>query len=273
MEISIKRVLCHTMFGFTLVMAIACASSGCADQEPDLGTWTESGDEVLPPADPEEPWCGLDETVTPTDVPAFGEDWTNGHPFEVDDAVGYLDVTRWSNWTALTVRVFDENNIEHSYSLSARQTGTGYDYCDYFVHDVLVDGPRVHVLHAATCWSEAGQVLQRWVEISTIDVEFGLSATYGYWQLAQEPYRLYQLAIDGDDMLIGSYMTYGAEFAFRRVYRQNGLTWLGEPTPVGTPSAEWSFQRFISFDAQDGLLTYRLADPRAVRTTRFRACP
>lgn len=269
--ISTTRVSSLSILGFTALMAIACGA-GCTDTEPETGTWTESGDEVLPPADDPEPWCGLEHSIESTDVPVFGEDWTNGHPFEVSGGVGYLDVVRYAEWTYLNVRIFDEHNVEHDYSLSARLVGYGYAYCDYHVHDVLVDGPRVRVLHAATCWSEDAQVQQRWVELSTIDVEYGLAATYGFWQLAQETYRLYQLALDGGDLLIGSYDVYSAELGVRIAHRQNGLYWIGDARTVSGPSPEWPFQRFVAFDAQDGQLTYRLTDGRSVRTTRYRAC-
>jgi len=283
MEISIKRISYLSSLGFIICLALACASSGCAaspDEIEDDGATdpvvpTEPGPAEIEPAAPseEEPWCGLDAAVTPTDSPVFAEDWTNGYPFEAEGSVGYLDVVHGSLSTYLLLRVFGEDNTERSYSLSARLLSELNAYCDYYVHDVLVDGPRVYVLHASTCWSGTGEVESRSVELSTIDVTYGLSATYGHWQLSQEMYRLYQLALDGDVMLIGSYDVFSAEHAVRVLHRSNGLQWLGQPTVVSPPSTEWSFQRFIAFDAHDGLLTYKVADyGSGVRTIRYRAC-
>lgn len=53
MEISIKRISFLSSIGTIVAFALACASSGCADPEPDFGTWTESGDEVLSPEAPD----------------------------------------------------------------------------------------------------------------------------------------------------------------------------------------------------------------------------
>lgn len=93
-EISLKRVSFLSSLGFLVVFALACASSGCADQEPELGTWTETGDEVLPPVDPgpeETPECDhlALESVTRLE---------NGRQTHVAaDADGFL--IAWKTWT------------------------------------------------------------------------------------------------------------------------------------------------------------------------------
>src|SRR5689334_3314221 len=179
-------------------------------------------DPVEPDPQPEpEPWCGLESQIAATDIPAFGEDWTNGHPFEVGDTVGYLDVVRWEGWSTLTVRTFNENNVERDYSLSARMIGPVYAYCDYYVNDVLVDNPRVYILHSVTCTNVNGTTPQRWVELSVIDTEYGTDITFGFWELAQEMYENYQLGLDNGNLLVGSYNVFSSIHSVRPIHRDN----------------------------------------------------
>ena len=276
-------------FYFMTVIAVGLAT-GCVTVEgddPDVIVVVEPDEPEQPepqpeptepdptPPDPQpepEPWCGLESEIAETDIPAFGEDWTNGHPFEVGDTVGYLDVVRWDGWSTLTVRTFNENNVERSYSLSAREVGPVYAYCEYYVSDVLVDNPRVFILYSVTCSNANGTMPQRWVELSIIDTEYGTDTTFGFWELAQEMYENYQLALDNGNLLVGSYNVFSSVHSVRPIHRDNGLYWAGDKLVVSANNPVWAFQRYIGFDATDGLLTFIVADYATTRTTRYRAC-
>jgi hypothetical protein len=246
--------------------------------EPDEPEQPDPQPEPTEPEQPDpqpepEPWCGLEMQIAETSIPAFGEDWTNGHPFEVGDTVGYLDVVRWDGWSTLTVHTFNENNVERSYSLSARMVGPVYAYCEYYVSDVLVDNPRVFILYGVTCSNANGTMPQRWVELSIIDTEYGTDATFGFWELAQEMYENYQLGLDNGNLLVGSYNVFSAVHSVRPIHRDNGLYWAGDKQAVSAPDPVWASQRFIGFEvAADGVMTFVLADQDTTRTTHYRAC-
>ena len=282
--INISRILRSSALGFMLVLAIAWASAGCVNYY-EAGPDNTPGGVVVapPPSQPEQPtppdepeaWCGLESQVELTDNPTFGEEWTFGHPFEANGGVGHLEVvtTEDPDQILLFLNFHDVQNRFHRYYLSGIVLGPVYVGCSYFVSDVVVDGTRVYVLYSLTCQPGIDPIFgDRLVLLTEVDVEDSLSGLNILWPLEQEVYTNYQLARDGDNLVLGTYNVFSAKLGMRTLRRQGQFISVGEEQVVRGSDMAWMFTDFASFEAVDGLLTYKLANDIGVQTTRYRAC-
>ncbi|MFA5854343.1 MAG: hypothetical protein WC866_04655 [Patescibacteria group bacterium] len=276
---------------YILMVVIVKLATGCVTIEgddPDIIVVNEPDDPEQPepqpeptepdlaPPDPQpepEPWCGMETDITETDTPAFGEDWTNGHPFEVGGGVGAIDIVSAPDFVYVVLNYYDESNLRRQYWVVGQQLGVSYVGCEFWVQDVATDTARAHILVSRICWSEGGTVNHRATTLSTIDVEEGLNGIWHLWELEQEQgCRNYQIAADGAELVLGTYNCQTGGLSVRPLHRMSGNIWVGEENILVEYNYPWAFQRFIAFNATDGLLTYELAGQRDVQTTRYRAC-
>ena len=297
MEISIKRVSYLSCFGFLIVFALACASSGCVGSpdevsdddvmdpvdpiEPELGTWTESGDEVLPPA-PEEPEiaCGLPVAVEHTvDVPAPPPAWHQGQPFTVGDRIGYADSAviegSLDTWSVLTIHVFEPDGGFQTYPVENLQWSEDYGF-EFHVMDVLVEDDMVRVLWSRSVFSMAdGHLAYRSIVMTTILAGTSLMGTEFLWSpngTDDMYYGQYQLVRDDIGLVLGIYHVNDGHLGFRRLLLSGSSHYAGLETVVRSSDDRWAWAPLLPLKTDGQTLTFRNQSGTLQSTVSYRSC-
>jgi len=223
--------------------------------------------------------CGLQLNDVEGNFP-IPPDWTNGHPFAVDDYVGYADTVSTTFFAGLMIRIFDEGRAvqEHwlaSYDLRSYEAGS---FAQFLIHDVKVLEGIVEILWQGSVTGPDGSPdPYPAYGLTTIMPSMNLVGTSHLPQLMwQESHSSnHRLAFDENgDLHLGSYDYRTGDLTHRKFIKTiHGYAFaFHQPENIHQLPDIWQFSILNSFSVENDAFKYLVGGPLRAIAVSYRDC-